>query len=121
KAKCFMYAAGAPLEFWDYATLHAAYVINRLPSEANEARKSPFEVWNEQIPDLDLLRIWGCTAYAIIDKKQRKNGKYGKNALKCVLVRLDGDSGNYLLYNPLTKKVFSTPDVVFDELDFSTI
>lgn len=120
KAKCLMFTAGAPPNFWDLAVSMAAYIINRLPSEANPHRLSPYEMWNDQIPDLDLIRVWGCTAYAVIDKQRRK-GKFAKNALRCIFIGIDGDGSNYLLYNPKTKRVFAASDVVFDEADYSAM
>lgn len=121
KAKCMMHTAGAPPSFWDHAVLHAAYIMNRLPSEANPGKASPYELWNDgQLPDLDLLRVWGCNAYAILDKK-RRDSKFGKNSLRCAFIGIDGDSTNYLLYNPKTKKVFSSANVMFDEADYSVM
>lgn len=120
KAKCLMFTAGAPQSMWDYAIKMSAYIVNRLPSEANPGKASPYEMWNGAIPDLDILRVWGCNAYAILDKTRRK-GKFTKSALKCAFVGIDGDSANYMLYNPATHRVFTTPDVVFDEADFSVM
>lgn len=122
KAKCMMFTAGAPKHLWDLAIQHAAYLMNRLPHDANPDGKSPYEMWNGDgcKPNLSNLKVWGCNAYAILDKTKR-DGKFAKNALRCCFVGMDQDSNNYLLYNPKTKRVFATVDVVFDEADFSVM
>lgn len=119
QAKCLMFTSGAPSYLWDKAVAHAAMLHNLTPSFHNNGRMSPFEKVNGYKPNLDNLRVWGCTAYAHVPKEKRKQ-KFEKNAIKCVHVGMKEESNVYQLWNPKTKKFFFSADVVmFDEADFS--
>ena len=50
-----------PISYWGYALETAAFLLNRVPSKVVE--KKPYEIWNEKIPSLSFLKIWGCEAY----------------------------------------------------------
>lgn len=117
KARCMMAIAGAPKSFWESAVNHAAYLINRLPTTANRSRRSPYHELNGYKPDLSRLRVWGCTAYSYVPKSQRK--KMDQNVTKCAFLGIEGDNGNYILWDPEKKKIRISDDVLFDEADFS--
>ncbi|KAL5767185.1 hypothetical protein ACOSQ2_013968 [Xanthoceras sorbifolium] len=75
------------------------------------------------VPDLktnllsvDHFRIFGCIAFAhILDEKRKKLDDKGE---KCIFLSVSKQSKAYKLYNPKTKKIFISRDVVFDEEKF---
>ncbi|GJZ61360.1 zinc finger, CCHC-type containing protein [Tanacetum coccineum] len=54
-----------PLTFWAEAVKYAIYILNRVPTRALED-KTPYEALYNRKPNLENLRIFGCTAYAKI-------------------------------------------------------
>lgn len=64
--------SGLPSLFWFKAVQHAAYLINLLPTKTLKGYISPVEYITEEPPDVRDLKIWGCKAWAIVPKDQRK-------------------------------------------------
>jgi hypothetical protein len=54
----------------------AAYLVNRSLSEAIKTDKTQYELWHNQKPKLNFLRVFGCTAY--VHNKTRKH-KFDKS------------------------------------------
>jgi len=48
----------------------AAYLRNRLPTSAHSI--TPYQRWYGRKPQLSALRVFGCTAYALIPDQQRR-------------------------------------------------
>ncbi|GKD15447.1 zinc finger, CCHC-type containing protein [Tanacetum coccineum] len=63
--RSMMKAMKLPLNFWAEAVRHAIYILNRVPTRALED-KTPYEALYNRKPNLENLRIFGCTAYAKI-------------------------------------------------------
>ena len=57
-------------KFWAEALSTASYVRNRSPTTAVIAM-TPYEVWKGYTPNVNHLRIFGCSAYAHIPKDER--------------------------------------------------
>ncbi|POV96359.1 hypothetical protein PSHT_15173 [Puccinia striiformis] len=51
-----------PKEFWSYAFIWAAHVLNRLPNSAS-GDKTPFEALFDKKPQFDHFRVFGSTGY----------------------------------------------------------
>ena len=62
------------------------------------------------------FRIFGCIAYADIPNKKRS--KFDDKGEKCIFLGVSDQSKAYKLYNPTTKKIIISRDVVFDEERF---
>ncbi len=75
-------------------------------------------VTNEK-PDLSNMRIFGCPTYVHIDASLRK--KLGNKAWKGIFVGYSFDSPAWLVYNPATRHVIRSRNVVFDETWRDTI
>ena len=67
--------------------------------------------------DLSNLRIFSCAAYATLPP-QLRDGKFSTIGVKCVFVGYDSDHKAYRLYHPVSKKIFVSNQVTFDENDF---
>nr|GEV44241.1 zinc finger, CCHC-type [Tanacetum cinerariifolium] len=63
--RSMMKAMKLPLTFWAKAVRHAIYIFNKVPTRAMED-KTPYEALYNRKPNLENLRIFGCTAYAKI-------------------------------------------------------
>ena len=59
------------------------------------------------------FKVFGCIVYVDIpdEKKKKLDNKSGK----CVFFKISKHSKAYKLFNPTTKKIVISPDVVFNE------
>ena len=64
-------------------------------------------------PDLKYLRIFGSEPFVNVPKLQTT--KFDARARKMVLVGYENNSSNYRVYDPQTKKVSVSRDIVFRE------
>ena len=101
-----------PKEFWSEATRWSVHIQNRSPTAAIEDM-TPEEAWSGSKPEVEYFRIFGCIAYAHIpDQKRRKLDDKSK---KCVFLGVSEESKAWRLYDPVTKMIVISKDVVFDE------
>ncbi|KAG8490934.1 hypothetical protein CXB51_014700 [Gossypium anomalum] len=59
------------------------------------------------------MRVFGCIAFVHIPSPKR--GKLDDNSTKCIFVGYSSETKRYRFYNPLSKKLLISHDVVFDE------
>ncbi|KAM7520343.1 hypothetical protein LguiB_019305 [Lonicera macranthoides] len=107
--------SGIPKNFWPEAVNWSIHVLNRSPTLVVK-NMTPEEAWNGQRPAVDYFRIFGCIAYARVPDAKRK--KLDDKGEKCIFLGVSDESKAYKLYNPITKKIVISRDVVFDEENF---
>lgn len=98
--------------FWPEAVNWSIHVLNRSPTFAVQ-NMTPEEAWSGRRPAVDHFRIFGCIAYAHTPDEKRK--KLDDKSEKCIFLGVSDSSKAYKLFNPLTKKIVTSRDVVFDE------
>jgi Reverse transcriptase (RNA-dependent DNA polymerase)/GAG-pre-integrase domain len=114
-AKTMMLAAGFPDFLWAEAVNAQVYIENRLITKAVPDHKTPHEAFGRGKPSVAHLRVYGCAAYAMLEKSKR-GWKFGAHSWKGVLIGYQDDGHhNYRIYNPVTKQVSIHHDVIFDE------
>ncbi|GKV28744.1 hypothetical protein SLEP1_g37756 [Rubroshorea leprosula] len=101
-----------PKNFWPEAVNWSIHILNRSPTLAVKDM-TPEEAWSGRKPTVDHLRIFGCVAYAHVPDQKRK--KLDNKGEKCIFLGVGNQSKAYKLYNPSTKKIVISRDVVFDE------
>ncbi|GKV27140.1 hypothetical protein SLEP1_g36344 [Rubroshorea leprosula] len=107
-----MSKSGLPKEFWPEAVNWSVHILNR-STTSPLPDLTPEEAWSGRRPAVDYFRIFGCITYAhVLDQKRSKLDDKGE---KCIFLSVSDQSKAYRLYNPLTKKVIISRDVVFDE------
>ncbi|GJR29537.1 zinc finger, CCHC-type containing protein [Tanacetum coccineum] len=122
-----MKAMKLPLTFWAKAVRHAIYILNRVPTRAL-IDKTPYEALYNRKPNLENLRIFGCTAYAKITIPHLK--KLDDRSIPLIYLGVEEGSKACRLYDPIAKKKHVSRDVRFmetkpwdwdkDEVDTST-
>ena len=110
-ARAMLFSRKLPNYLWAEAVNTAVYILNRTPS--TQVEKTPFEEWTGQIPSLDHIRTFGCTAYEHIPKQLRK--KLEPRSKKKILVGYDNKTNNYRLFDSETEKVTISKNVIFNE------
>jgi hypothetical protein len=103
--------AALPKSYWALAMAAAVRVRNRVHS--NGAGGVPFTLATGRRADLSSMRVFDCQAYVHVDKSQRR--KFDDRAWKGVFVGYASESPAWLVYNPATRRVVSSRNVVFDE------
>jgi hypothetical protein len=76
--------------------------------------KTPQEVWTGKKPSLTHLKVFGCDAYVHVPKENKS--KLDKKDEKCIFIGYKYGLKGYNLWNPETKKVVYSRDVVFREM-----
>nr|GEU57679.1 zinc finger, CCHC-type [Tanacetum cinerariifolium] len=101
-----------PLTFWAEAVRHAIYILNRVPTRAMED-KTPYEALYSRKPNLENLRIFGCTAYAKITIPHLK--KLDDRSIPMIYLGVEEGSKACRLYDPKGKRIHVRRDVRFME------
>eukprot|EP00253_Pinus_taeda_P020829 PITA_20829 len=100
-------------EFWVEAVDTTYYLVNRSPSSTLED-KAPQEVWIGKKPSLSHLRVFGCDAYVHVPKEKRI--KLDSKSKKFIFIGYKDGLKGYKHWNPITRKVVYSRDVVFIEV-----
>eukprot|EP00253_Pinus_taeda_P006681 PITA_06681 len=75
---------------------------------------TPQELWTGKKPSLSHLRVFGCDAYVHVRKEKRT--KLDSKFEKCMFIGYKDGLKCYKLWNPVTRKVVYSRDVVFREV-----
>lgn len=111
-ARSMLYTKDLPKSLWAEAINTAVYVLNRTPT-TQILNSTPFEIWHGRKPTLDHIRLFGSEAYVLTPKG--KHTKLDPKRKKLILVGYDKDSTNYRLFDPVTKKITISRNVIFNE------
>lgn len=117
KSRCLLFDAGLDKQFWAEAANTAVYLQNRTIA-ASLNGKTPFEIWTGSKPDVSHLRIFGSTVMVHVPKEKRL--KWDKKSEKCILVGYPDNVKGYRVYNPRTKTVSTSRDVIIVENTLET-
>ena len=77
--------AGLPAKLWTYILGAAAYLDALVPSSSLPEGKTPYQLYDGEMPDYSQLRVFGCTAY-ILDYQAKSHGKLAARSHAGVLV-----------------------------------
>lgn len=113
-ARCILEDSQLGKEFWGYAVLTSAHIHNQLPSRSHN-NISPLEHWTGKMPEIGHPRIFGAMPWVHIPTEKRR--KLDPKSVKCILVGYEEDAGTrvYRLFEPITKKVHLSRNVIIDE------
>ncbi|MCO5566674.1 hypothetical protein L7F22_020352 [Adiantum nelumboides] len=87
--------------------------MNRTPTAAVH-NVTPEEKFTDKKPDLVHLKVFGCIAYVHVLDELRT--KLDPKAEKCIFIGYSLEQKGYKCYNPVTRHVRVSRDVVFDEM-----
>ena len=112
-ARTMLKAKNLPTLLWAEAVNTAVYIQNRVLSSERRRTKTPYEIWTGEKPDLSHVRVFGSEAFVYVPKQFTK--KFDARSKKVMFVGYEGNSSNYRLYNPETRTVTVSRNVVFNE------
>eukprot|EP00873_Tetraselmis_striata_P042413 jgi/Tetstr1/462677/TSEL_007643.t1 len=103
--------AGLGREFWALAFCAAMHIRNNVYSRG--VGSVPYRRHTGKTPDVSGLRVFGCSAYVHVDAGDRR--KLDAKAFRGVFVGYGQESHTYLVWNPATRRVVASRNVIFDE------
>ena len=112
KARCLLFDANLGKDFWAEATNTAVYLQNRIVAFGLNG-KTPYEIWTGTKPDISHLRIFGSTVMVHVAKEKRQ--KWVKKSEKYILIGYPENIKGYRIYNPRTKFVTTSRDIIIIE------
>ena len=100
---------GLPDKFWGYAFLAANHIRNIVPTKGTKDYISPFQALTGKVPDVSMLRIFGCVATSKIYNQP----KLANQSERSMLIGYNHSKGNL---NQSTYKLLSLerPWVILD-------
>ena len=110
--RAMLYEKKVPRVLWAEAVNWSNHVLNRCPTLMVK-NITPAEAWNGIKPSVEHFRVFGCIAHVHVPEVQRT--KLDNRSLKCIFLGVSEESKGYRLFNPITKKVIVSRDVIFEE------
>jgi hypothetical protein len=90
--------ARLPARFWGEGLNYLRHVIVRGPSSSIPAGTTPYEMVHKRKPDYSPLRVFGCRAWAHIQRKERKSLQ--DHAKPCIFLGCPEDFKGWKLWDP---------------------
>ena len=87
-------------KLWDYLSM---YTTEAFTSSVLDS--TPYEALYGSKPDISMLRVWGCTAYVLVQKDKRPLGSFGSHMEKCIFIGYPPGYKAWKFYCPESKKV----------------
>ena len=113
-ARALMSEKNMPKHFWAKVVYTAIYVMNKTPTTGIHDM-TPEERYTGVKSDVSHLKVFGCIAYVHIPNELRT--KLDPKAEKCIFIGYSLEQKGYRCYNPVTRQIKVSRDVVFDELN----
>ena len=111
-AKAMLHEKNMPYSLWAEAVHTAVYLLNRSPTKALENITS-FEAYSGRKPGIGHLKVFGSLCYVHVPTETRQ--KLDAKSVKGVFVGYAVCEKGYRVFDPFTKKLVLSRDVVFDE------
>jgi len=111
-ARSLLKANKLPKQYWAEAVSCAMYLLNCCPTRSLQVVTLE-EVWSGHKLSVTHLRVFGCVAYVKIPDARRT--KLNDKSEKYIFVGYGDRRMGYKLYNPITKMVIMSRDVIFEE------
>jgi hypothetical protein len=112
-ARAMLNEKNLPNDFWAEAVVITVYIMNRTPTTVVHGM-TPEEKFISKKPNVSHLIVFGCIAYVHIPDDKRS--KLDPNAEKCIFIGYSLEQKRYRCFNPCTRKLQVSKDVVFDEM-----
>ncbi|KAJ9540979.1 hypothetical protein OSB04_027485 [Centaurea solstitialis] len=100
-----------PMFLWAEAVDTACYTQNRSIVN-NRFGKTPYELINNQVPNIGHFRVFGCRCFVMNDREDRH--KLQAKSDEAIFIGYSKNSIAYRVYNKRTKMVMESSNVKFD-------
>ena len=110
--RCMLSSMHLPHKFWFDGIQCSNHILNRAPTKALKTM-TPYEAYYGKKPNVHYFRVFGSVAYVHVPRECR--GKLDDKAIRCIFIGYSSESKGYRCYDPKSKKVIISRDVVFME------
>src|SRR5579859_1426480 len=114
-ATTLLVQAKLPPSFWPFAVATYVHTTNRTPTAALNG-ETPYFHWKGKKPDISYFRVFGCLAYVLVRKSQRK--ALEPHSRKCIFVGYPEGVKAWQFWEPNTKQFLISSHAIFDECYF---
>ncbi|CAN1328581.1 Retrovirus-related Pol polyprotein from transposon TNT 1-94, partial [Linum perenne] len=111
-ARALLLESRVPSQFWVETIQTVLYLVNRQPTPVLD-NNSPFGVLYGNQPDYSRLRVFGCTCFVLLPKKDRT--KLEAKTVRCVFLGYSDHHKGYRCYDPLQRRIHIAYHVYFLE------
>jgi hypothetical protein len=109
-SRSILKAKDLPGWFWGEAMSTAVYVLNRCLTKSMDGMTS-FESWHRKKPVVHHLKMFGCIVY--VQNTMMHLKKLEDRGHNMIFIDYESGSKAYCTYDPITKRVHLTCDLVF--------
>jgi len=103
-------------EFWYFAVIHSASMINQIPGWLGRKITTPFEAVHNKTPDSKTwFELFSVGYFDHTTNGAEKRSKTEDQTLYGIAVGRDDKSNTIVFYNPLTKSYYRPPAFRLDE------
>ncbi|SGY38242.1 BQ5605_C003g01985 [Microbotryum silenes-dioicae] len=113
-----LYSAGADPRLWAEAARYFVHCKNLMP-HAGIRGDIPDTRWHGVAPDISSLRAFGCRAWHCLPSV--KHTDLDPKAMPLIFIGLDDHAKAYRLFDPVTRKIILSCNVVFRESEFPAL
>jgi hypothetical protein len=113
-ARTILLASGLPITFWGDAALYACYILNRVPTTANEGNKSPLETATGEVQFIGDLVPFGAKCTVLVSHKYGKGKRkepWRERALAGYIIGKNEEVKGYKVYIPSKSEVVTSQHV----------
>lgn len=110
RIRCMLIDANLHKNFWAEALNTATFILNLIPRDGKD---SPNKLWNNEIHNLESLRVFGCKAMVHVPDEKRK--KLDNKSIECIFLGYENNMKGYRFYDVKKEKVIISRDVIFLE------
>ncbi|KAM2036667.1 hypothetical protein ACFX16_039588 [Malus domestica] len=111
-AKSVLHDKGMPYYMWAEAVHTVVYLLNRCPTKSLDSI-TPFEAYSKRKPGIAHLKVFGSVCYVHTPSELRH--KLEPKSIKGVFVGYAKCEKGYRVFDPISKRLILSRDVVFDE------
>ncbi|BBH00217.1 multidrug resistance-associated protein 9 [Prunus dulcis] len=111
-AKAMLQEKDLPYYLWAEAVHTAVYILNRCPTKALK-HKTPFEAYSTRKPGVAHFKVFGSVCF--VHKPAEGRQKLDAKSTKGVFVGYATCEKGYRVFDPVTRKLLLSRDVIFDE------
>lgn len=110
--RCLLSEKEMPRTLWPDATKCTAHILNRSLTKAVRD-VVPEERWSGIKPKIVYFRVFGSVGHVHVPEQRRI--KLDDRSHQCILLGVSEESKAYRLFNPITKTITVSRDVIFEE------
>ena len=110
RIKCMLFHAKLSKSLWGEAMRTTIDLINLSSSYPLEGDIQE-RVWTRNFFSFELLRVFGCRAFVHVPRDERS--KLDSKTKQCIFLGYSSEEFGYRLWDPTTKKIIRSKDVVF--------